>query len=72
MIVPRAFHTATLLSDGRVLVSGGFGSEDFTQSAEMYDKAEDSWTPAGSMLFGTMLHTGDATKRRDRDHLRRK
>ncbi|MCH7863375.1 MAG: hypothetical protein IH998_17365, partial [Proteobacteria bacterium] len=57
MVSPRAFHAATLLADGRLLVSGGFGDEEFIKIAEIYDRTADKWTPAGNMVFGTMLHT---------------
>ena len=40
MHVPRAVHTATLLSDGRVLVAGGMQKNGvFEDTAELYDPA---------------------------------
>ena len=46
----REAHTATLLSDGRVLVAGGAsgtsGREFPDTSAEVHDPATDSWTPS--------------------------
>ncbi|CAF5105236.1 unnamed protein product, partial [Rotaria sp. Silwood1] len=39
----RAGHTATLLSSGKVLVTGGELGEPF---AELYDPVSDKWTPA--------------------------
>ena len=46
----RSGHTATLLSNGKVLVAGGTGA-DFrsTASAELYDPASGEWAPAASM-----------------------
>ncbi|MBM3945705.1 MAG: kelch-like protein, partial [SAR202 cluster bacterium] len=52
-------HSATVLQDGRVLVTGG-GSDTkppFTASAEVYDPAADTWTPAGSMSINRTQHT---------------
>src|SRR5207248_3447023 len=45
----RAYHTATRLSDGRILVAGGLGSAGYLASAEIYDPATGTWTPTGSM-----------------------
>ncbi|HXO59722.1 MAG TPA: kelch repeat-containing protein [Candidatus Acidoferrum sp.] len=56
----RAFHTATLLGDGRVLVAGGLvvagGGQSSTEypgsvlaSAELYDPVADTWTPTTPM-----------------------
>ena len=50
----RADHTATLLDDGRVLVTGGRGRVD---STEIYDPATDQWTSAGSMSEWRVDHT---------------
>jgi hypothetical protein len=50
--VPRVFHTATLLLDGRVLVAGGEGA-----SAELYDPAAGTFSNTGSMSVGRDSHT---------------
>ena len=44
----RAYHTATLLPNGNVLVAGGDNSNALS-SAESYDQATVAWTPTGSM-----------------------
>ncbi len=54
MSVPREYHSVTVLADGRVLVAGGInhvGSvyAEARDSAEIYDPATDTWTPAGPM-----------------------
>ena len=55
---PRKGHTATLLADGRVLVAGGWSSDDAQQnSAELYDPATGTWTPTGSMTRPRSRHT---------------
>ncbi len=51
----RAGHTATLLSNGKVLVAGaGFNS---LASAELYDPASGTWTATGSLANGRSSHT---------------
>lgn len=47
--VPRSAHTATLLADGKVLVTGGIANLSPTASAEVYDPASDSWRPVAAM-----------------------
>ena len=53
MVQARAFHTATLLPDGRVLLAGGYnGSDSKTSTAEIYDTTDpvlDQFTAVGSM-----------------------
>jgi N-acetylneuraminic acid mutarotase len=54
----RAFHTATRLLDGRVLVAGGVdGAGSPTSSAEIYDPATNSFAPTGSMGSARTGHT---------------
>jgi hypothetical protein len=57
MITPRTIHTATRLSDGRVLAAGGatVGS-GATGAAELYDPATGTWSPAASMNLGRSRH----------------
>jgi N-acetylneuraminic acid mutarotase len=55
MSVAREQQTATLLSDGEVLVAGGLNEGGFSgfpatyKSAEIYDPLFNRWTPTGSM-----------------------
>ena len=59
----RFHHTATLLSDGRVLVAGGTGARPETfpypgiASTELYDPGTGTWTVTGNLNAGRLLHT---------------
>jgi hypothetical protein len=55
----RGFHAATLLADGRVLITGGFHATDesTTASAEIYDPSTGRSTPAGNMQSGRSVHS---------------
>src|SRR3989442_7983198 len=58
MSVERVGHTATLLTDGRVLVTGGLTpAGTVTPTAELYDPAATNWTVTGSMNDGRAGHT---------------
>ena len=63
--VPRAGHTATALTDGRVLVVGGFPGERLPPlaSAEVYDPATGRFEPTGVISARRAEHT--ATRLRD-------
>lgn len=50
MSVTRDGHTATLLHNGKVLVSGGYDAKNNAlSSAELYDPTTGKWTETGSM-----------------------
>jgi Putative Ig domain/Galactose oxidase, central domain len=55
----RYSHTATLLNDGQVLISGGYnGGEGYILAvAELYDPAGGTFTPTGTMLTPRYWHT---------------
>ncbi|HKE24376.1 MAG TPA: kelch repeat-containing protein [Bryobacteraceae bacterium] len=65
MISPRANHTATLLNNGKVLVTGGQfspgGSGNFIvsvlSSAELYDPSTGSFAATGNMSCARVGHT---------------
>jgi hypothetical protein len=63
MNTPRVGHTATLLPDGMVLITGGnltLGGAlgDSAQiSAELYDPLSGTFTPTGSMAASRVSHT---------------
>jgi hypothetical protein len=52
----RAQYTATLLSDGRVLIAGGAGNGPLA-TAELYDPATGTFSPTGSMADSHYDHT---------------
>src|SRR5262249_25690287 len=58
---PRMSHTATLLSNGKVLVAGGASGENGNSrglaSAELYDPATGTWALTGSMTTARVEHT---------------
>jgi hypothetical protein len=58
MATPRAYHTATLLTNGMVLIAGG--STDFTgpvATAELYDPDKGTFAAAGNMTSPRAEHT---------------
>lgn len=57
--IGRVGHTATLLSDGEVLVVGGnvIHSAGVTASAELYNPASATWRLTSPMAVGRAVHT---------------
>lgn len=54
----RGSHTATLLPNGKVLVTGGIDANNqFIASAELYDPSTGLWTPTGSLANTRIAHT---------------
>ena len=57
MHTQRNGHTATLLSDGRVLAAGGYGPEGLALYAELYDPMTAQWSKTPSLGYGVVAHT---------------
>jgi hypothetical protein len=61
MITPHAFHTSTLLVDGRVLVTGGLVNDRLdgqaSRSAEQYDATSGTWSAVSRMTTARWGHT---------------
>lgn len=53
----RIGHTATRLSDGRVLIVGGLGESGQLASVEIYNPATDSFSTAGGLNIARVGHT---------------
>jgi len=56
----RMFHSANLLPDGEVLVTGGYSNQTgFLDSAEIYDPANGTWSElSDGLLYVREGHTG--------------
>lgn len=57
MSVPRAGHTATLLENGDVLITGGIDEKQPVASAELYRAASGDFVPVGEMLVSRERHS---------------
>lgn len=57
MSYARQYPTATLLPDGRVLVTGGADVGYFISSAEIYDPATGIWRATGALGSARGIHT---------------
>ncbi len=57
LAISREYHTATRLSNGKVLVTGGFNNGTTLNSAELYDPATGSWSNTGSLITARYGHT---------------
>ena len=53
----RAGHTATLLANGKVLITGGFNNTDNLATAELFDPGTGAFTSTGTMTTSRLLHT---------------
>jgi hypothetical protein len=60
LVTARAFHTATLLNNGQVLVAGGYNgtySSDYLASAELYNPANGTFSQTGNSKYPRQMHT---------------
>jgi WD40 repeat protein len=57
MVESRTRHTATLLPNGKLLVTGGSFDASYLPTTELYDPVTDLWTAAPSMSTARSLHT---------------
>jgi hypothetical protein len=53
----RQSHAATLLDNGKVLITGGFNGSSYLSSAELFDPTTGTFTATGSMTVSRGGHT---------------
>jgi hypothetical protein len=57
MTTARAWHTATLLPNGKVLIAGGESNDASLRSADLYAPSEGTFVPTGDMTAARSAHT---------------
>lgn len=57
MRVSRKSHAATLLSDGRVFISGGYGGSNYLNSTEIYDPVTNTFSSRANMSSSRAFHS---------------
>jgi hypothetical protein len=57
MTAARAFHTASWLPNGKLLITGGENSKGVLASAELFDAETGTFTATGSMAVARTWHT---------------
>jgi hypothetical protein len=57
LTTPRAGHNATLLTNGKDLITGGWADSTVLASAELYDPPTGTFTPTGEMTTVRACHT---------------
>ena len=53
----RAYHTTTLLPNGKMLAAGGYNGVNYLSSAELYDPASGTWSATDSLNTARAYHT---------------
>jgi len=51
----RQYHTASVLTNGKVLVTGGYHRSTIENSAELYDLSTGRWTIIDSMMMHDII-----------------
>jgi len=57
MITARVGHIASVLTNEKVLATGGFGSNGALMSAELYDPLTGFWKSTRNMITARQAHT---------------
>ncbi|CAF4751815.1 unnamed protein product, partial [Rotaria sp. Silwood2] len=60
----REEHTASLLPNGKILITGGYSvsGQRFLKSAELYDPATETWTITGNMNYTRQSQSASVLK----------
>ncbi len=53
----RDYHTASVLTNGNVLVTGGQNTGGILNNAELYNSSTGVWTMTGNMNYARDCHT---------------
>src|SRR5438132_127928 len=62
MTMPRRDHTATLLSNGKVLIAGGSHDDSILTSAELYDPSSGTvWSRRGIVMLPVWQNLPDCS-----------